>query len=165
MDIKTLALKVMELPSAKVDIYHMNFETLFQLSLDASVVVMKNASSASKAENIALLVHVVNEVLNQMKENSSLVDPEKSMKVIVEEYDNLKVMVDNVMPVVFSHLPHLNSSLLSSVLGCFYACKAVSSGEEVVKRQEVAKGKELEKAAVAVEDKTPSPKHSPVETV
>jgi hypothetical protein len=169
MDVKTLALKVMELPSAKLELSQIDFEALFQLSLDASVLVMKNASSASKAENIASLLSVVNEVLDLMKEKTiSTADQVMSTKKIVKEYDNLKLMADNVIPVVFSHLPLLNSSLLSSLLGCFSLCKRVSSGEEVVKRLEVVKEKGLEKsvdAVVAVEDKTLSLKDSPVEKV
>jgi len=156
----------MELPSAKIDLSDMNFEALFQLSLDAAVLVMKSASSASKAENIASLVLVVNEVLDLMKEKKlSSAGQETSMKVIVKEYDNLKLMVDNVIPVVFSKMPHLNSPLLSSLLGCFSLCKRVSSGEEVVKRQEVVKEKALETPAALSGGKTLSLKDSPVEKV
>lgn len=166
MDIKTLALKLMELPSAKFDLSEMNFETLFQLSLDAAVLVMKSASSASKAENIASLVLVVNEVLDLMKEKKlSSAGQETSMKVTVKEYDNLKLMTDTVIPVVFSQMPHLNSPLFSSLLSCFSLCKTVSSGDEVVKRQEVAKEKELVTKAAVAEGKTLSQTSSVVEKV
>ena len=135
MNSKSLALKVLELPSAKVDLSAITFESVYQLSLDAAVVVMKNASSVSKAENVALLVSVVNEVLGQMEEKAiSLAAPETSMKSIVEKCENLKRLVDEVVPVVFSRLPHLNPSVLQTlavVLNCLSVCKKASSGEEV----------------------------------
>jgi len=131
----SLALKVLELPSAKVDLIAMNFESLYQLSLDAAVVVMKNASSASKAENVSLLVSVVNEVLAQMEKKAiSSVALETSKKEIVQKFESLKHLVDDVVPVVFSRLPHLNPSVLqtlAALVSCLSLCKKVSSGEEV----------------------------------
>ena len=136
MDSKSLALKVLDLPSAKVDLFAMNFESVYQLSLDAAVVVMKNVSSASKAENVASLVAVVNEVLDMMKMKVlSSAAPETPMKEIVEKCESLKRLVDDVVPVVFSRLHHLNPSfvqILSVFLSCLSLCKKTSSAEEVV---------------------------------
>ena len=144
MDIKPIVNEVLQLSRVThTDLDKWNFETVFLLSLDIAVLVMKKSSSASKDANAALVASVVSEVLDQLKIKAlSLVDLKKSTEVS-QHWDTLKLVASGVLPVVLSYLPHLNTP--RSLLDCFSFCSRISSGEEVkaVKEVELAVEKEL----------------------
>jgi hypothetical protein len=144
MDIKAAVSEVLQLSRVtQTNIDNWNFESVFLLSLDVAVLVMKKTSSASKDVNAALVVSVVSEILDQLKIKAlSLVDLEKSIEVS-QHWDTLKVVASGVLPVVLSYLPHLNTP--RSLLNCLSFCNRISSGEEVkvVKEVELAVEKEL----------------------
>jgi len=132
MDIKLVVSEVLQLSRVtQTNLDKWNFETVFFLSLDIAVLVMKKTSSASKDVNAALVASVVSEVLDQLKTKAlSLVDLEKSTEVS-QHWDTLKLVASGALPFVLSYLPHLNTP--RSLLDCFSFCSRISSGEEVKK--------------------------------
>lgn len=105
MDIKPIVAQVLALDSVK-NASSWNTDSVLHLAFEVAVIV-KQASGASKVENIATLVLVLNDVIDELKakEIASL-DQEKAT-VVAAHYDALKATVDSVLPAVFANLPHL----------------------------------------------------------
>ena len=136
MDINAIVAQVLALNSVK-NASSWNTDSVLHLAFEVAVIV-KQAKGASKVENIATLVLVLNDVLDALKANEiASLDPAKATEVAAH-YDALKATVDSVLPAIFANLPHLDilkswKSLLSCCSGSAVAKQVV---EPVVKNAE-----------------------------
>ena len=126
MDINAIVSQVLALDSVK-QTTSWNTEAVLHLSFEVAVLV-KQVGASSKTENIALLVKVLDGVIDELKvKESSSLDQEKSTEC-AKKWDLLKTAVDTTVPVVFSHTLHFD--VPKSVSKLFSCC----SGSSVLKQ-------------------------------
>jgi len=127
MDINAIVAQVLALDSVK-NASSWNTDSVLHLAFEVAVIV-KQAKGASKVENIATLVLVLNDVLDALKANEiASLDPEKAIAVAAH-YDALKATVDNVLPAIFANLPHLD--ILKSWKSLLSCCSGSAVAQQV----------------------------------
>jgi len=154
MDINAIVSQVLALDSVK-QTTSWNTEAVLHLSFEVAVLV-KQVGDSSKPENIALLVQVLDAVIDALKaKESSSLDQEKSTES-AKKWDLLKTVVHTTVPVVFSHTSHLD--VVKSVSKLFSCCSGssvlkqvdavVADVETVVKSDAADAGKSVEEKLV-----------------
>ena len=106
MDINAIVSQVLALDSVK-NASSWNTDSVLHLAFEVAVIV-KQAKGSSKVENIASLVVVLDGVIDALKAKEIASVDQANATVVAAHYDALKATVDNVLPAIFSHLPHLD---------------------------------------------------------
>ena len=106
MDVTTLVAQVLALDTVK-NASSWTFDSFLHLAFEVAVIV-KKAEGSSKAENISLLVNVLDGVIEELKKKEISSVDQATATAVEERWNLLKETVDLTVPVVFSHVPHLD---------------------------------------------------------
>ena len=151
MELTQLVAQALTLPSA-ANTVSWNLDAVLKLAFEAAVLVKANGG-LTKEKNVELLLQVVKGVLDKLQsgqETSSATD-----------MDTLKAQIDSVLPVVFSHVPHvdvdvrrgLTALTVRSVLSALSLMKSCSgcSGTPVLQQVEATTVASVVSAAASVD--------------
>jgi hypothetical protein len=105
MDVTTLVAQVVALDTVK-NASSWTFDSFLHLAFEVAVIVKKAGSS--KVENISLLVNVLDGVIEELKKKEISSVDQATATAVEQRWNLLKETVDLTVPVVFSHVPHLD---------------------------------------------------------
>jgi hypothetical protein len=150
MDIASTVAQALALDSVK-NATSLNFESVIQVSFEVAGLV-KKVGASSKDQNVALLVEVLDAVILHVKAKElALADPASATE-IESKYDSLKETVRIALPVLFSHLPHLElSKTCLKGFSCCSSSAVVNQVEAVVASVDTAQMEKVEKVVAEVE--------------
>ena len=106
MDVNDLLLKALNLDLVKNQQMPLTFSDVLKISLNVAVTV-KTSGNLSKAENIDLLMKIVNGILDHLKQS----DQVKSMTS--KDWVNLQYLVDETLPVFYESSNHLEQEVVA----------------------------------------------------
>ena len=133
MDITSIVAQALALDSVK-NATSLDFESLVKLSFEVAGLV-KKAEASSKAQNVALLVEVLDAIILSLKMKELASADPTSATAVEAKYDSLKQVLHTAAPVLFLHIPHFDApkSLSKTFSCCSGSCvaKQVEAGAVV----------------------------------